>query len=377
MIKAEVIFRRVIIAAVLVWIGNSSYAAANKQSSAEFEMQELFKLMRGPNIVVAVDGSVLAFGDWGQMLRRSEDGGKTWSKAQRILEEVVDDTRVSAIVDENNGHVMVVDGISGNLWRSLDHGKSWEREKIIFRSNALGHGIPGKISTETGGSESGITLRYGKHKGRLVMPVRVNPPSNSNDQESWMYFYNTAIYSDNGGRSWKTAGPVQNGTGEGTLAEMSDGAIYYNSRSHMAIDHRRQIAWSYDGGHMWTDWKSSKDLLEVGEPHFFRYGKKPSYGCAAGLVRLPLELTDGKDVLLYSAPDNPGGIRKRMTVWASFDRGETWPVKRLVYEGLSSYSSLTADSDGNIYLLFEWGKDYLYESIYMAKFNLEWVMENQ
>ncbi len=377
MIKAEVIFRRVIIAAVLVWIGNSGYAAANKQSSAEFEMQELFKLMRGPNIVVAVDGSVLAFGDWGQMLRRSEDGGKTWSKAQRILEEVVDDTRVSAIVDENNGHVMVVDGISGNLWRSLDHGKSWEREEIIFRSNALRHGIPGKISTETGGSESGITLRYGKHKGRLVMPVRVNPPNNSNDQESWMYFYNTAIYSDNGGRSWQTAGPVQNGTGEGTLAEMSDGAIYYNSRSHMANDHRRQIAWSYDGGHMWTDWQSSKDLLEVGEPHFFRYGKKPSYGCAAGLVHLPLELTDGKDVLLYSAPDNPGGIRKRMTVWASFDRGETWPVKRLVYEGLSSYSSLTADSDGNIYLLFEWGKDYLYESIYMAKFNLEWVMENQ
>ena len=37
------------------------------------------------------------------------------------------------------------------------------------------------------------------------------------------------------------------GTGEGTLAELSDGRIYYNSRSHMSIDHKRRIAWSLDG----------------------------------------------------------------------------------------------------------------------------------
>lgn len=136
-----------------------------------------------------------------------------------------------------------------------------------------------------------------------------------------------AIYSDDGGATWQASGPVQSGTGEGTLAELSNGTIYYNSRSHLAVDHRRQIAWSYDGGHMWTDWSASDELFEVGEPFYFKYGTKPSCGCSAGLVRLPLEATGGKDVLIYSSPDNPGKNRFRMNVWASFDGGESWPIK--------------------------------------------------
>jgi sialidase-1 len=66
-----------------------------------------------------------------------------------------------------------------------------------------------------------------------------------------------------------------------------------------------------------------------------------------------------------------------MTVWASFDRGDTWPVKRLVNEGLSAYSSLAAGKDGQVYLLFERGKKKLYESVAIARFNLEWLVEGR
>ena len=118
-------------------------------------------------------------------------------------------------------------------------------------------------------SESGITLLYGKHKGRLLMPARVQPPEGNNDQEWWPYNYNTAIYSDDGGRSWHTSAPVQSGTGEGTLAELSTGDIYYNSRSHMSVDHRRRIAWSHNGGEMFVDWRVSEHLYEVGQPFYF------------------------------------------------------------------------------------------------------------
>jgi len=128
----------------------------------------------------------------------------------------------------------------------------------------------------------------------------------------------------------------------------------------MAVDHRRRIAWSYDGGHMWTDWQVSDDLYEVGEPFYFKYGTKPSYGCNAGLVCIPHEATDGRDVLLFSTPDDPGGARVRMSVWASFDGAKTWPVKRLINEGMSAYSSVTADRDGRVYLLFERGEKELY-----------------
>jgi sialidase-1 len=351
---------------------------AQPDAAPVFEVQDLFESVRIPkvripNVTVATDGTVLAFAKSGRLLRRSEDGGKTWSAVQ----EVGGDAGGSAIVDDNTGDVMVVRAAAGHLWRSRDHGKTWKKETIIVKPNAVGHGAPDTVPAQTACSESGVTLRYGKHKGRLLMPARVQPPEGNNKQEWWPYNYNTAIYSDDGGKTWQTSGPVQSGTGEGTLAELSNGVIYYNSRSHMSVDHRRRIAWSHNSGEMFVDWEVSKHLYEVGEPFYFKYGTKPSYGCNAGLVRMPLECTAGKDVLLFSTPDNPGGSRLRMTVWASFDRGQTWPVKRLVYEGPSAYSSLAAGRDGHIYLLFERGKKKLYESIALARFNLSWVVEGR
>jgi len=100
---------------------------------------------------------------------------------------------------------------------------------------------------------------------------------------------------------------------------------------------------------------------------------KPSYGCNAELVRLPLEVTYGKDVLLFSTPDNPGSSRGRMTVWTSFDGAKTWPLKRLVCKGPSACSSLAVGKDGSVLLLFERDRKKLYENIDVAQFNLEWL----
>jgi len=336
-----------------------------------FEVQDLFDDLRIPNIVVTTDGTVLAFAKSGRLVRRSTDGGDTWEPAR----EVGTDAGGSAIVDETTGDVMVVRPGKGTLWRSSDQGASWHKEEITIKPNLAGHGTPDGLPSNTACSESGITLQYGEHKGRLLMPTRIMAPKGTNDQEHWPYHYNTAIYSDDGGKTWQTSSPIQSGTGEGTLAELSDGAIYYNSRSHMSVDHRRRIAWSHDGGAMFVDWRVDDDLFEVGEPFYFKYGTKPSYGCNAGMIRMPLEATGGKDVLLFSTPDNPGKDRLHMTVWASFDRGDTWPVKRLVYEGPSAYSSLAANKDGTIFLLFERGVEKLYETISLARFNLAWLAE--
>ena len=336
-----------------------------------FEMRDLFESVRIPKIVTAGDGTLLAFAKGCGLLRRSTDEGSTWG----AIQEVGDDIDGNAIVDDSSGDILVVCPQDQSLWRSADRGETWGREDIVVKPNAIGHGTPDGLPASAGASESGISLRCGQHKGRLLMPVRIQPPEGSNDQEYWAYNYNAAIYSDDGGKTWQTSGPVQSGTGEGTLAELADGRIYYNSRCHMAVDHRRRIAWSHDGGHRWTDWQVSEYLYEIGEPFYFKYGTKPSYGCNAGLVRMPPEATDGKDVLLFSTPDNPGSSRVRMTVWASFDGAQTWPVKRLVYEGPSAYSSLTADTQGNIFLLFERGDKELYESVAVARFNLSWLTQ--
>ena len=59
-----------------------------------------------------------------------------------------------------------------------------------------------------------------------------------------------------------------------------------------------------------------------------------------GLARLPVA---DRDILIFSNIDTEQPKRERATVWASFDGGKTWPVKRLVYDGPSGYSSLAAD----------------------------------
>lgn len=343
-----------------------------------FEMQDLFDAankQRIPKIIVAADGSVLAFTQSCRMMRRSEDQGETWS-AVRDLE-----ASGGLMIDDTTGDILIVRPADASLWRSSDNGITWKHEKITITPNAAGHGVPGNCPADGSCSEKGVTLQYGEHKGRLLMPVRIQPPNGDNSQENWPYNYNTSMYSDDHGKTWQIGEPVQSGTGEGALAELSDGRIYYNSRCHMAVDARRRIAWSYDGGHRWVDWEVSNDLFEVGEPFYFKYGTKPSYGCNCGLVQIPLETTSGKDVLLFSTPDNPGGTRVRMTVWASFDRAKSWSVKRLVYGGPSAYSSLAADRKGMVYLLFERGKsanpgsDIDYQKITLARFNLAWVLD--
>lgn len=348
--------------------------AEKTDASTDIELMDLFDDIRGPKIVVAEDGAILAFAGGCRYIRRSEDQGKSWSKQ----ETANPDGGGNVLIDEGSGDVLIVCPAKSILWRSGDNGKTWKKEEIVVKPNLIGHGTPDNAPAGVSSSESGITLQFGEHKGRLLMPVRIQPPKGNNAQEYWHYNYNTSIYSDDGGKTWQVGEPVQSGTGEGTLVELADGRIYYNSRCHLAVDHRRRIAWSHDGGRRWVDWQVSEDLFEVGGPHYFKYGSKPSYGCNAGLVRVPSEAVGEREILLYSAPDNPGAVkpfngRIRMTVRASTDGAKSWPVKRLVYEGPSIYSSLAADKKGNVYLLFESGTKKLYEKITLARFKLAWL----
>ncbi len=92
------------------------------------------------------------------------------------------------------------------------------------------------------------------------------------------------------------------------------------------------------------------------------------------MVRLPVK---DRDILLFSNIDTEGEQRARVTVWASFDGGKTWPLKRLVDPGRSAYSSLNAGrpqtpSEGQIYLHYEAGSGSK-----LARFNLAWLLEGE
>ncbi len=348
------------------------------------DVQPLFDGGRFPSVVVARDGTVLAF--WGRdtlpRLRRSEDGGATWGPEIEVGDNPEHAGRGlgAAVVDETSGDVMVfMDGTEGDweqghAWRSRDHGKTWvhEGEKTtLVQPNTPpaiegNDFIPGRGSTH--GGDSGITLRHGEHRGRLLVPARVMPGGNA--RQHWPKHYNCAIYSDDGGQTWQTSGPFPAfGTGEGALAELSDGRIYYDSRRHLSTDglnpRRRHIAHSDDGGRTWKD-LSVSDVLPDGD-------QNRDYGLMAGLVRLPVE---GHDLLVFSNIVSSGG-RHNGHVWASFDGGRTWPRKRVVDEGSFAYSSMTAGrpgtvSDGWIYLLYEGSGGGR-----IARLNLAWLLKGE
>ena len=118
---------------------------------------------------------------------------------------------------------------------------------------------------------------------------------------------------------------------------------------------------SADGGQSWAKAGEDDELFD---------GPPDDYGCKGAILRLPF---DDRDILLFSGPGRRDK-RDDITVQVSFDRGESWPVKRIVKTGPGNYTWMAAGRKGTpsenmIYLLSN--KDW------MARFNLAWLLEKQ
>lgn len=329
------------------------------------ERQPVYAADRFPNIVVATDGSVLAFWN-GVKVRRSPDGGATWGPEGLVGRGFMGG---GVIVDERSGGIFAFVEAAHPpsalaVYRSSDHGASWSPWPAEIRPDRLGH-LPSMHM-----NEHGITLRRGPKPGRMIRPTRWY--AGANERARWPEHSTGAMFSDDGGRTWQTSDPFpKNGTGEAALVELSDGRIYYNTRRHWAPPgenpRRRWVAWSDDAGQSWRDARICEALPDGDQDR--------DYGLMAGLVRLPVS---GRDVLLFSNIDSPHG-RHHGVVWVSFDGGETWPVRRLIEPGPFAYSSMEAGrpgtpSEGWIYLFYEGGAGEKGGGGTMARFNLAWVL---
>ena len=347
-------------------------------------MQQLWERRGGwGGVLSAADGTLVAFrSPGGGEIRRSHDGGVTWSAAEPI--DASGDAGLAnggnAMVDETTGELLYVCPQERWLYRSADAGATWARETIEVVPDRLGL-VPGIEGA--GAMQCGITLAFGQHRGRLVTPARIMGPQNSNDVAWRPYHYSTALISDDHGKTWQTTNPFPVlGTGEAAIAERSDGTLLYNSREHMSRGNRF-VATSYDGGNLGIEARRSADLPDG--------PRGTSYGLMGGMLRLPIA---GRDILLYSSSDTDAGAmpaqtgasiaggREKITVWASFDGGESWPVKRLVYDGPSAYSNLAVGrtgtaSEGRIFVIFEGGPRGSHAAVQVAGFNLAWLLDGK
>lgn len=355
--------------------------------------------VREPYLAVALDGTVLAMRNYDKLLSRSKDGGRTWSGPFEVPFGFLDS---NFIVDESRGDILVLGLADGTdrVWRSRDQGETWQEETVVLKPNEVMKWME-RTGFKTRGaheqkdddrfyilhanaSEGGLTLRHGPKRGRLIVSATFRPlaKEHPSDRKPVDGIHSCAVYSDDGGATWRVSGLFPEATTEeAAIAELSNGLLYFNSRSCSGFYDKakarelrpdetfRREAWSEDAGETWENLRVSPVLVDGG-------GYDRGYGMKGGLVRLPVK---GRDILVFSNADTAGGARERLTLWASFDGGATWPVKRLLNEGHSAYSSLDTGrpgtpEEGVIYLLFEGGPEGRYTAMQFARLNLAWIL---
>jgi sialidase-1 len=335
-----------------------------------------YQTYRIPAVVVSTKGTVLAFcegrkygaGDAGEidlLLRRSTDGGKTFSKQQVVWHDRGNTCgNPCPVVDRTTGAVLLL--MTHNLgedaeWKildlkskgtrtvwiskSVDDGLSWSQPVDITRSTKDPH-----WAWYATGPGAGVQLA----SGRLLVPCDHSDPRTRT-------FHSHVIYSDEHGENWRLGGRTGPGANECEAVELAGGALLLNSRNAGGKG-CRAISLSRDQGLSWSKLSYDKTLVE------------PT--CQGSIRRYATAAGDGKSRILFSNPAHKNQ-RVGLTVRLSYDECRTWPVRKVLYAGPAAYSCLAEAADGTILDLYERGERDPYQKISLARFKLDWLTEGQ
>jgi sialidase-1 len=332
-----------------------------------------YKCFRIPSIITTAKGSLLAFaegrknncgdaGDIDLVLKRSEDGGKTWSKLQVVWDDSTNTCGNPApVIDQKTGSIILLStwNLGSDHEKDIINGSSKDTRRIFVLSST-DEGITWSAAKEitknvkkdnwtwyATGPGRGIQLSKGKHKGRLVIPSNhVVAETKKN--------YSHVIYSDDLGVNWKLGGITQqDSVNESTVAELSNGRLMLNMRN-ASKKRNRQIAISKNSGKSWSAIYPDTTLIEP--------------VCEGNLIQY--KFPGKKECLVFSNPASTTS-RTQMTVRISYDNGKTWPLKKLVYEGPTAYSCLTVLPNGNLGFFYEAGYQRPYEGIVFEEIPIE------
>jgi sialidase-1 len=285
-------------------------------------------------------------------MRRSTDGGITWSSIARVLGNTVltnnshtyrnpvpvhhimrNGSEVVLLNTVNSTPVAAVAGAQLNSrfgkWPSMqlkswDDGISWSHPERVVGM--------GKYDGVLAGPGIGIVL------GRHSLANQRNKTLNkriifSGDGVVW--------YSDNDGESYTVSPSYYQQMGESQVVELNDGTLRNNFRKKTHPVDCRGVSTSSDGGHTWSSPADEPQL--IGE------------GCSAGLINGGAVASSGASTLFFS---NPADTTKRvkMTLRRSDDSGEDWNHSKLVWPGTTGYSVLVPINLTHVGLVFESGE---------------------
>ncbi len=333
---------------------------------------------RIPAVITAKDGNIVAVTDKRKynesdlpedidiVCNRSTDGGHTWSELYTIaLGTGVNHGFGDCVLAWSNDDNGLIAGFVGGpgLWsstpsnpirsyisRSYDNGQTWtEPEDIthfIFGDNCI---VPEQRTWRASFFGSGNGLLTSAGRIMFVAAIR---------ETTAQVLYNYAVYSDDNGQTWHVSGRASTSGDEAKVTELADGRIL------MSIRHagNRWYNISEDGGETWQPTVST--WYDITAP-----------ACNGDMIRYTSENQGhDKNRLLHSVPY--GNSRTDVTVYVSYDEGETWPVSKCIVPYSSAYSSLCVLPDGTIGLYVE--EAYAGASGYSTvfyNFSLEWLTD--
>ncbi|MET8944127.1 sialidase family protein [Streptomyces sp. NPDC004542] len=348
---------------------------------------------RVPAAVVTQNGTLLAFaegrhagagdtGDIDVVLRRSTDGGCTWGPL-RVVAAGHGDTRgnPAPVVDPRTGTIVLLTSYNSGavteaqimrgevapgqgrrvfVQRSRDDGRHFTRPRDItdevkprgWRWYATGPG-------------HAVALTRGPHAGRLVVPANHSaaPPAGSADTGREAKYYGAhALYSDDGGHSWRLgfvddSYDGRDNANENTAAQLPDGRLYFSARDQNGADPGNRLdTYSSDGGQT------------LDRP----YAVQPALDDVPVVQGSVLQLRGPGAPLLFSAPSVPTA-RRAMAIWRSTDDGATFTRALTLSDRPAAYSDLVQLDDGTaraVGILYETGTTGPYETIEFRRLDL-------
>jgi sialidase-1 len=372
----------------------SPAGAEQAATTGEFEQQVLFKASQDPGyacfripaVVKTTEGTLLAFAE-GRVLncgdaadidivvKRSTDGGRTWSPLQ-VVNDGGGDTHgnPAPIVDRETGRIVLAETYNPGRTDSASCSVPCNRTPHTQYSDddGLTWSQPRDLSDEilpadwnswyATGPVHGIQLTRGRHAGRLVFGV---------NSETWNGSRVTAnhaalITSDDGGDHWDIGatdswpiaddGTFRQKPSEMTLTERTDGSVLVSGREQDGTDlgHRTQAV-SRDGGDTFVT--PFRDVPDLYTPQV-----------QGSSLRLG-------DRLLLACPGDPDR-RRTMMIRSSYDGGRTWDsVDRgtVVTTDWSGYSDMVRVDGDTVGLMYEGGAVDARDEIRFARFTEDWL----
>jgi sialidase-1 len=352
-----------LVIALAIGSGRAAETAPAMRQDVLFRSGEAsYFCFRIPALVATAKGTILAFAEARKtdcsdsdqidlVLKRTEDGGKTWSPVRVLFHDGSHSmNQPSPILDRTTGVVWLVycrDNQRVFATNSSDEGITWSEPREVtsetkdktwkYVASGPGHGIQlsnGRLLVAAWGDTS---------------PGPVTWPPKWGEIE-----FTFTMFSDDHGATWQRGRPMyENATEEAMLTETADGRVYIALRS--LHGKKRGHAWSEDNGYSWSRIQFDETL--------------PDPPAHASIIRLPGAGPDGKARTLFVNPASSTD-RSHLTVRLSADDCQTWPMSRVLYEGSSAYSDLAIANNGTIFCLFEADR---YSKLMLARFDFAWL----